>query len=401
MEKQRQSQVSLLRHSRIKPTSSLNQMSVEESSPPSVQRHSSNGKRGAKGGAHSSSGSMDATSPTHINNIWVSFFFLNQPNQLNQMMLNIVFWFCPGDAAAALPHWPDLEADRNQLPPGIDVDDLQAFVTLYRDHCEVHNQTKNHSHWHHFVVALLIFYDMEPRSIVLFFVLLLFDLIYLLLLFCLFFVSFPWTVHTKRPCWTPSSACSSTRWKRSGATFGAAPTTTRPSTSVWKKILKKSCQSMLKERFIEPWFLVFFLLVREREKRVGPDGRAANSLKHKNFDDDNVIYLFFFPPFFGGVWFGLVSFLLSFPRAKLYVLSRCETVLIFVKKADYSSSIRIWSKCSYRTSSRKSLDRSPVPYAVSPNRWRIGFWRPWTAVQRISSYCQSLRNKKKLNPENG
>ena len=50
----------------------------------------------------------------------------------------------------------------------------------------------------------------------------------------------------------------------------------------------------------------------------------------------------------------------------------------------------------------KSLDRSPVPcYAVWPNRWRIGFWRPWTAVQKISSYCQSLRNKKKLNPENG
>lgn len=42
-----------------------------------------------------------------------------------------------GDAAAALPHWPDLEADSNQLPTGIDIDDLQAFVTLYRDHCEV------------------------------------------------------------------------------------------------------------------------------------------------------------------------------------------------------------------------------------------------------------------------
>uniref|UniRef100_A0A0P5J559 Transcription factor RFX3 n=1 Tax=Daphnia magna TaxID=35525 RepID=A0A0P5J559_9CRUS len=95
---------------RVKPTSSLNQMSVEESSPPGVQRHHPNGKRGAKGGAHSSSGSLDATSPTH------------------QQYL--------GDAAAALPHWPDLEADSNQLPPGIDIDDLQAFVTLYRDHCE-------------------------------------------------------------------------------------------------------------------------------------------------------------------------------------------------------------------------------------------------------------------------
>ena len=46
---------------------------------------------------------------------------------------------------------PDLEADCNQLPPGFDVDDLQCFVTLYRDHCEVHNQTKNDSHWHHFM----------------------------------------------------------------------------------------------------------------------------------------------------------------------------------------------------------------------------------------------------------
>ena len=31
----------------------------------------------------------------------------------------------------------------------------------------------------------------------------------------------------------------------------------------------------------------------------------------------------------------MFGFLLSFPRAKLYVLSRCEPVLIFVKKADY------------------------------------------------------------------
>ena len=50
-------------------------------------------------------------------------------------MLNCVL--CVGDAAAALPQWPDLEADSSQLPPGIDIDDLQAFVTLYRDHCEV------------------------------------------------------------------------------------------------------------------------------------------------------------------------------------------------------------------------------------------------------------------------
>ena len=49
---------------------------------------------------------------------------------------NLVVLFS-GDAASALPHWPDLEADSNQLPAGIDIDDLQAFVTLYRDHCEV------------------------------------------------------------------------------------------------------------------------------------------------------------------------------------------------------------------------------------------------------------------------
>jgi hypothetical protein len=111
---------------------------------------------------------MDATFPTHQQYLGI-VFFLSQINWITSFLG--FFFFCPGDAATALPHWPDLEADRNQLPPGIDVDDLQAFVTLYRDHCEVHNQTKNHSHWHHFVVALLIFYDMEPRSIVLFCVL--------------------------------------------------------------------------------------------------------------------------------------------------------------------------------------------------------------------------------------
>lgn len=58
-------------------------------------------------------------------------------------------------------------------------------------------------------------------------------------------------------------------------------------------------------------------------------GRAANSLKHKKrkVDDDNVIYLFSCSSF---------SSLPVYPlRAKLYVLSRCEPVLIFVKKADY------------------------------------------------------------------
>lgn len=87
-------------------------MSAEDS-PPGVQRHQhhqQNGKRPAKSGAASSSSSLDAASPGH------------------QQYL--------GDAAGALPHWPDLEADSNQLPAGIDIDDLQAFVTLYRDHCE-------------------------------------------------------------------------------------------------------------------------------------------------------------------------------------------------------------------------------------------------------------------------
>ena len=109
---------------------------------------------------------------------------------------------------------------------------------------------------------------------------------------------------------------------------------------------------------------LILLLVRDRERT----GERAILFNIKTF-----IFLF--------------GFLLSFPRAKLYVLSRCEPVLISVKKADYSSSIRIWSKCSYTGRPQgKSLDRSsPVPCAVWPNRWRIGFWRPWTAVQRISS----------------
>jgi len=92
---------------RVKPSSSLNQMSMEDS-PPGVRHH--NGKRGSKSGGHSSSGNLDATSPAH------------------QQYL--------GDAAAALPQWPDLEADSSQLPTGIGISDLQAFVTLYRDHCE-------------------------------------------------------------------------------------------------------------------------------------------------------------------------------------------------------------------------------------------------------------------------
>ena len=90
---------------RVKPSSALNQMSMEDS-PPGI-RHQ-NGKKGAKSGG---SGSADAAWPAH------------------QQYL--------GDAAAALPHWPDLEADSSQLPAGIDIGDLQAFVTLYRDHCEV------------------------------------------------------------------------------------------------------------------------------------------------------------------------------------------------------------------------------------------------------------------------
>lgn len=49
-------------------------MSVEESSPPGVQRHHANGKRGAKGGAHSSSGSLDATSPTHQQYLGIKIF---------------------------------------------------------------------------------------------------------------------------------------------------------------------------------------------------------------------------------------------------------------------------------------------------------------------------------------
>lgn len=113
----------------------LNQLSVEDS-PPSI-RHQ-NGKRSAKGGAHGSGSSLDATSPTHQQYLGI----FSQKICLKKLMTSsfTLIETISGDAAAALPHWPDLEADTSQLPAGIDIDDLQAFVTLYRDHCEVsHN----------------------------------------------------------------------------------------------------------------------------------------------------------------------------------------------------------------------------------------------------------------------
>lgn len=60
-----------------------------------------------------------------------------------RIVLKMFLSVSAGDPAAALPQWPDLEADSSQLPPGIDIDDLQAFVTLYRDHCEVGSPVKD------------------------------------------------------------------------------------------------------------------------------------------------------------------------------------------------------------------------------------------------------------------
>jgi len=71
---------------RVKPTSMLNQLSVEDS-PPSI-RHQ-NGKRSAKGGAHSSSGSLDATSPTHQQYLGISSLF---PSLVWDWWLLILIW---------------------------------------------------------------------------------------------------------------------------------------------------------------------------------------------------------------------------------------------------------------------------------------------------------------------
>jgi hypothetical protein len=147
MEKQRQFQVLLLPHSRIKPTSSLNQMSVEDEVRPASSGIHPTVNEKAKGGAHRGRW-QHGRHFSHSSTISGYRFFLIS-NQLNHIIFG--FFFCPGDAAAALPHWPDLEADRNPLLPGMDVDDLQSFVTFYRDHFEVHNQTKNDSHWRHFM----------------------------------------------------------------------------------------------------------------------------------------------------------------------------------------------------------------------------------------------------------
>jgi hypothetical protein len=74
MEKQRQFQVLLLPHSRIKPTSSLNQMSVEDEVRPASSGIHPTVNEKAKGGAH-----MDATFPTHQQYLGI-VFFLSQIN---------------------------------------------------------------------------------------------------------------------------------------------------------------------------------------------------------------------------------------------------------------------------------------------------------------------------------
>jgi hypothetical protein len=109
MEKQRQFQVLLLRHWRIKPTSSLNPMSVEDELRP------------ASSGIHPTVNAelkeVLTWTPLLPSHQQYRFFYLSQINWITSFLG--FFFFCPGDAATALPHWPDLEADRNQLPPGM------------------------------------------------------------------------------------------------------------------------------------------------------------------------------------------------------------------------------------------------------------------------------------------
>lgn len=121
---------------RVKPTSSLNQMSVEDS-PPGVQ-HQRQQNGGKRGNNKSGSGNSGTGGPGSAGGGGGSSGGGGGGGgSLNSSLTHQQYL---GDAAAALPQWPDLEADSSQLPPGIGIDDLQAFVTLYRDHCEVFSQ---------------------------------------------------------------------------------------------------------------------------------------------------------------------------------------------------------------------------------------------------------------------
>ena len=132
MEKQRQFQVLLLRHSRIKPTSSLNQMSVVRPASsgihPTVNEKLKEVLTGVHHGRHFS----------HSLRISGYRFFLI-PNQLNHIIFGVCF--------VQLPHYligRIWKRSQSIATRRMDVDDLHYFVTLYRDRCEVHyNQTKN------------------------------------------------------------------------------------------------------------------------------------------------------------------------------------------------------------------------------------------------------------------
>jgi hypothetical protein len=202
---------------------------------------------------------LDATFPTHQQYLGIVFFLI--PNQLKiTSFLGFVLSSCRITSLAGFGSRSQSIASRR-----MDVDDLQSFVTLYRDHCEVHIiiQRKTSD----IIVIILCsrsfdVYDMISS---------------ICCLFC--FVLFLRKGHAGRRH----------QFAVQHGGNDLAPTTTRPSTSIWKKILTKSCQSMLEGKIDSSccWL----------KRRGGPDGRAANSLQHKNF---------FFFPFNFFVWFSLI-----------------------------------------------------------------------------------------------
>jgi hypothetical protein len=143
MEKQRQFQVLLLRHSRIKATSSLNPLSVEDELRP------------ASSGIHPTVNAELKEVLTRVHHgrhfshssTISEYRFLLIPNQLNHIIFG--FFFCP---AAALPHWPDLEADRNRLPPDgwtWTISSLSSHSTEIIVRYIIKRKTSDH--WHHFM----------------------------------------------------------------------------------------------------------------------------------------------------------------------------------------------------------------------------------------------------------
>lgn len=47
---------------------------------------------------------------------------------------------CP-DASRALPEFPEIDLQGKPLPEGIELEHIKSFQLLYREHCEVNQQS--------------------------------------------------------------------------------------------------------------------------------------------------------------------------------------------------------------------------------------------------------------------